>query len=424
MRKGVFAAIFVCLLIVGCFELTVPDTGSAEYTLTVKVEGQGTVTPSTAKYKEGEKVKLEATPESGWEFTKWTGASVGIASSTVVTMTQDKEVTAVFTDLSPEYSLEVGTQGQGSVSFDPSGGKYAEGKQVTLTAKSEAGWQFNHWEGDITGSDNPASVTMDADKSATAVFTEIPENQYTVTATAEGQGSVSLDPTGGTYAEGTQVKLTATPADGWTFGSWSGDLTSSDNPTTISIDGNKEITAVFKQSSNPKVRITVTMADGSHDIVLELNREAAPVTVANFLKYVEDGFYDMGDGLGQPTIFHRVIPGFMIQGGGFTVDMTEKTTRDPIVNEASNGLKNLRGTIAMARTSDPDSATSQFFINLVNNDFLDYVDSDHPGYAVFGKVIEGMDVVDEIAKVKTHTVGQYENVPVVPIIITSAKVEE
>ena len=151
------------------------------------------------------------------------------------------------------------------------------------------------------------------------------------------------------------------------------------------------------------------------DIVIELDAQAAPVTVKNFLGYVEEGFYD-------GKIFHRVIPGFMIQGGGFTEELRRKETRDPIVNEAGNGLKNERGTIAMARTSDPDSATAQFFINHTDNDFLDYVGDRNPGYAVFGRTIEGMDVVDAIASVKTSTQKGMDDVPVEPVTIISAEV--
>ncbi|MHC4425595.1 MAG: peptidylprolyl isomerase [Planctomycetota bacterium] len=151
------------------------------------------------------------------------------------------------------------------------------------------------------------------------------------------------------------------------------------------------------------------------DIVIELDEQAAPVTVKNFLGYVEEGFFD-------GTIFHRVIPDFMIQGGGFTAEMTEKETHEPITNEANNGLKNGRGTIAMARTSDPHSATAQFFINHSDNDFLNYVENGNPGYAVFGKAIEGMDIVDAIASVKTTTRTGMENVPVEPVVIKSAKV--
>ena len=150
-------------------------------------------------------------------------------------------------------------------------------------------------------------------------------------------------------------------------------------------------------------------------IVIELNAEKAPKTVENFVKYVNQGFYN-------DTIFHRVIDGFMIQGGGMTKDMKEKPTSGKIRNEANNGLKNKRGTIVMARTPDPHSASSQFFINLVDNAFLDFTSEQSPqtwGYAVFGRVVEGMDVVDRIAKVKTGNSGMHQNVPVEPVIIKS-----
>ncbi len=151
------------------------------------------------------------------------------------------------------------------------------------------------------------------------------------------------------------------------------------------------------------------------DVVIELNEQAAPVTVKNFLGYVEDGFFN-------GKIFHRVIRDFMIQGGGFTAEMTQSQTRDPIINEASNGLKNDRGTIAMARTNDPDSATAQFFINHKNNDFLNYAGKNNPGYAVFGNTIEGIDIVDAIASVQTTTRAGMDDVPVEPVVIISAEV--
>lgn len=152
-------------------------------------------------------------------------------------------------------------------------------------------------------------------------------------------------------------------------------------------------------------------------ITLELDAAKAPATVENFARYARDGHYD-------GTIFHRVIAGFMIQGGGFTKSMDQKPTRAPIRNEAMNGLKNARGTIAMARTSVVDSATSQFFINLVDNDFLDF-SSPTPqgfGYAVFGRVVDGMEVVDAIAKVKTGFNGPYQNVPEEPVVIRKVTV--
>ncbi|TDV70246.1 peptidylprolyl isomerase [Pseudomonas sp. LP_7_YM] len=148
-------------------------------------------------------------------------------------------------------------------------------------------------------------------------------------------------------------------------------------------------------------------------IEIELNQDKAPVSTANFLKYVDSNFY-------SNTIFHRVIPGFMVQGGGFTAQMMQKPTNDPIKNEADNGLHNVRGTVAMARTSDVNSATSQFFINVVDNEMLDHGGRDF-GYAVFGKVVKGMDVVDTIVNSRTGTKNGMQNVPVDPILIKSAK---
>lgn len=153
------------------------------------------------------------------------------------------------------------------------------------------------------------------------------------------------------------------------------------------------------------------------DIVIELYPDKAPVTVANFLSYVEERFY-------EGTIFHRVIPGFVIQGGGLTEDMRQKPTHSPIKNEANNGLRNKRGTLAMARTQNPNSATSQFFINLADNTFLDSSPRGI-GYAVFGEVIEGMETVDRIAAVPTGRRGMYEDVPLTPVVIEAVRrVEE
>jgi cyclophilin family peptidyl-prolyl cis-trans isomerase len=154
-------------------------------------------------------------------------------------------------------------------------------------------------------------------------------------------------------------------------------------------------------------------------ITLELDDAKAPITVKNFIDYAKSGHYN-------GTIFHRVIDGFMIQGGGFTPSMDQKSTNAPIKNEATNGLSNLRGTIAMARTSVVDSATSQFFINLIDNTFLDYKGPAPRlyGYAVFGKVTDGMDVVDRIAKVKTGFSGPHQNVPETPVLIKKIAVSE
>lgn len=162
-------------------------------------------------------------------------------------------------------------------------------------------------------------------------------------------------------------------------------------------------------AENPRVLLNTSMGE----IELELEAEKAPVSVENFLGYVERGFYD-------GTVFHRVIPGFMVQGGGFDEGLSQKPTRDPIKNEADNGLHNVRGTVAMARTQNVNSATSQFFINHRDNDFLDHGSRDF-GYAVFAKVVRGMDVVDQMAQVPTGNRTMMQNVPLQPVKIVSAK---
>ena len=159
----------------------------------------------------------------------------------------------------------------------------------------------------------------------------------------------------------------------------------------------------------PRVEMVTTLGV----IVIELFEDEAPVSTANFLEYVKDGFFD-------GTIFHRIVPGFVVQGGGFTADMVKKPTLPPIVNEAGNGLRNVRGSVAAARTMDMNSATSQFYVNLVDNSALNG-DGVNDGYAVFGRVYEGMDVVDQIALAETAEVNGMPNVPVEPIVILSAR---
>jgi peptidyl-prolyl cis-trans isomerase A (cyclophilin A) len=167
--------------------------------------------------------------------------------------------------------------------------------------------------------------------------------------------------------------------------------------------------AAHAQQAGPRVKL----ATSAGDILVELDQAKAPKTVENFLQYVKDKHYD-------GTVFHRVIDGFMIQGGGFTAEMQQKPTRAPIELEASNGLKNDRYTIAMARTGNPNSATSQFFINVKNNDSLNAPNPDGYGYTVFGRVVAGTDVVDKIRAVQTGNKGGMQNVPLEPIIIKSA----
>lgn len=160
----------------------------------------------------------------------------------------------------------------------------------------------------------------------------------------------------------------------------------------------------------------ITIVTNHGDIVIELFEESAPLSSENFRQYATDGFF-------TDTVFHRVIPNFMIQGGGMSADLSNKATREPIKNEADNGEKNIRGTLAMARTGEVDSATSQFFVNLKDNSFLDHSERDY-GYAVFGKVVEGMDVVDAIAAVETGNQGGHQDLPLEPVTITEIRLEE
>ncbi len=161
----------------------------------------------------------------------------------------------------------------------------------------------------------------------------------------------------------------------------------------------------------------ITLKTSMGDIVIELDHDKAPKTCENFEQYVRDGHYD-------GTIFHRVINNFMIQGGGFMPDMTQKPTRDPIENEAKNGLRNVTGSIAMARTSAPHSASAQFFINVKDNGFLDYPGQDGWGYCVFGKVTDGMDVIDKIKMVETTNRAGHSDVPVDPVVIEKAEITD
>ena len=180
---------------------------------------------------------------------------------------------------------------------------------------------------------------------------------------------------------------------------------------TQACDGDKLDTSLLKDKSNPVVKL-----DTTHGAVyIELYKKEAPISVENFISYVNSGFYD-------GTIFHRVIKGFMVQGGGFSSGMKQKKTKDPIKNEAANGLHNVRGSVAMARTQIVDSATSQFFINVVDNLFLDFKSkrADQYGYAVFGGVVSGMEIVDLIRNEKTTTVGYFRDVPAKDVVINKA----
>jgi len=191
------------------------------------------------------------------------------------------------------------------------------------------------------------------------------------------------------------------------------------NKITIALFAFILISLVCMQLNSAYANPKVLMETSKGNITIELYENEAPITVKNFLSYVSEGFYNN-------LIFHRVIPNFMIQGGGFDSKMNQKPPKDPIKNEARRGLNNKRGTLAMARTNVINSATAQFFINLVNNDFLNHKDNSSSGfgYAVFGEVIEGMDVVDSIGITRTHAYGTYENVPMKTITIKNMSIIE
>lgn len=212
-----------------------------------------------------------------------------------------------------------------------------------------------------------------------------------------------------TTTDGAETTSSSTSLDtSTTSESTSSSSGSTTDPNPDSSSSSSSSSESTGSSGAPRVSFETTLGT----IVFELDEVAAPITSANFLTYVDGGFFDGTDGNGA-TIFHRVVPGFVVQGGGLTEDLQTKNTLPPIQNESGNGLTNVRGAISMARTKDPNSATCQFFINLVDNDFLD----DPPGYAVFGAVVEGMDVVDAMAAVKTTMMGQFDDVPVEPIVV-------
>ncbi len=393
------------------------EEDSDAYNLTIAVSGQGTTDPAagTHSYPADGSVSLTAAAAAGWHFVRWQGDAQGTSPTVELTMGSAKTVTAIFEEDAAEYTLTVSAIGQGTVDPAVGGYSYADGQQVTLTATAGESWRFDRWQGDVTGTDNPVTVTMSATRSVTAVFVR----QYRLSVAATGQGTTSPAVGDHFYDVGQTVTVSATPANGWRFLDWTGDLSSSNQSADLVMDDDKAITASFGGAG---VQVMIETSKGN--ILVELDDELAPVTVENFLSYVDEGFYDGTDGK-EATIFHRVIPDFMVQCGGFTEELEEKETHDPIVLESDNGLRNVRGTIAMARTTEPDSATSQFFINVVDNDFLNYASEAKPGYAVFGRVLEGMDVADEIVAVETASVGPHDDVPVEAIFITSVyRVEE
>jgi len=220
------------------------DPEDGPITLDVTKVGNGTVTvdPQKATYTCGEEVTLTATPDTGWAFSGWSGDAGGTTSPLTITMDRAKDVTATFIT-SNQYTLTVNEVGNGSVTKDPDQATYGQGAQVMLTAVPDLGYQFAGWSGDLTGTTNPATITMNANKTITATFTAAPER--TLTITTVGMGSVTKDPNKLTYTNGEEVTLTAVPAANWAFGGWGVDLTGNENPTTIVMEGDKAITANF-----------------------------------------------------------------------------------------------------------------------------------------------------------------------------------
>jgi len=235
------------------------------YTLTVNVVGSGTVTknPNQATYASGTIVTLSAAAASGWSFSSYSGGVSSNNPVATVTMNGNKVVTATFTQAPPTYTLTTSVVGSGSVTKNPSQTQYASGTVVTLTANPASGWSFKDWSGAITGSTNPATITMNGNKAVTATFTQNPV-YYTLTTSVVGSGSLTKNPSQAQYASGTVVTLTASPASGWSFKGWSGAITSSTNPTTITMNSNKAITATFTQ--NPVYYTLTTSVTGSGSV--------------------------------------------------------------------------------------------------------------------------------------------------------------
>jgi uncharacterized repeat protein (TIGR02543 family) len=236
-----------------------------EFILSVTLDGSGSVTknPNQATYAYGTVVQLTATASAGWTFGSWTGNLSGSTNPSSITMTGNKSVTAHFTQ--NQYTLTITIDGSGSVTKNPNQATYTYGQVVTLTAVPVTGWAFSSWTGDLTGSQNPNSITMNGNKAVTAHFTQ---NQYTLTVTIDGSGSVTKNPNQATYSYGTVVQLTATASAGWTFGSWTGNLSGSTNPSSITMTGNKSVTAHFTQN---QYTLTITV-DGSGSVTKNPNK--------------------------------------------------------------------------------------------------------------------------------------------------------
>ena len=226
------------------FTVTGPACAAMNYTLTTAVTGSGTITldPAGPSYPSGTTVQVTANAAAGWHFDHWTGSLSGSTNPTTILMDSDKSITAVF--VQDQYTLSTSVVGSGGISLNPPFSPYPSGTTVQVTANAATGWHFDHWTGDLSGSTNPTTILMDGNKSITAVFVQ---NEYTLTTSVTGSGGIVLDPAGGSYVSGTTVQVTADATVGWHFDHWTGDLSGSTNPTSIVMDGNKSITAVFIQ---------------------------------------------------------------------------------------------------------------------------------------------------------------------------------
>jgi len=234
-----------------------------QYSLTINVSGQGTTNPSpgTHTYNEGTVVTLTAYPASGWEFDHWSGTNNNAINPTTVTMNSNKTVTAYFSQLPPtQYTLTINVSGQGTTSPSPGSHSYNEGTVVTLTAYAAAGWEFDHWSGTNNNSINPTTVTMNSNKSVTAYFSQLPPTQYTLTINISGQGSTNPSQGIHSYNEGTVVTLTAYPASGWQFDHWSGTNNNAINPTSVTMDSNKSVTAYFAETPATQYTLTINVS--------------------------------------------------------------------------------------------------------------------------------------------------------------------
>jgi uncharacterized repeat protein (TIGR02543 family) len=263
-----------------------------QHTLSTSVVGNGSITlnPAGGTYDYGTVITVEATADTGWSFDGWSGDLTGSTNPTTVTMDGDKSITATFAI--NQHTLSTSVTGNGSITLDPAGGTYDAGTVVTVEAIADTGWSFDSWSGDLTGSTNPTTITMDGYKSITATFTI---NQHTLSTSVTGNGSITLNPSGGTYDYGTVITVEATPDTGWSFDGWSGDLTGSTNPTTITMDEDKSITATFTINQYTLTTnvigngsITLNPAGGTYDYGTVITVEATADTGWSFDSWSED----------------------------------------------------------------------------------------------------------------------------------------